>query len=369
MRIVLLTSSLGAGGAERVASTLCNTWVKRGDSVKLIPTYSGGGRPFYDIDSNVELQYLSEVVGDRSKSLINYIRRYLALRRSLVQFNPDVVISFLPNVNVVAILATAFTNIPVIVSERRDPGSQPVSRFWEFACSAVYRFADAVVVQTVNVRNKIGKIYPKIKKVVAIANPLPVELLQHYKRSSGENARKSILSLGRLAEEKQVEHVILTFSRIASDFPDWDLHVYGDGPKRKELEDLVRNLQLSSRVYFCGQTANPWEVMKSSDVFVMTSLFEGFPNSLLEAMCIGLPCVAYNCESGPKEISLDGQLALLAKLNDQDHLSSHLKTLMRDEVVRGDLGSVARRSVIVRFDLYKIINDWDLLFRELGVKR
>ena len=165
MRVALLTSSLGAGGAERVASVLCNAWVRRGDTVKLIPTYSGGGAPFYTLDSGIDLEYLSDIVGDRSKSLTNYIRRYFALRRCLLEFKPDVVVSFLPNVNVFAILALGFTGIPVIVCERRDPSSQPATKFWEYACSTVYRFADALVVQTTSVRKSIGEIYPSLRKI------------------------------------------------------------------------------------------------------------------------------------------------------------------------------------------------------------
>ncbi len=368
MRVVLLTSSLGPGGAERVASTLCNSWVKRGDAVKLIPTYSGGGKPFYDIDAGVNLEYLSEIVGDRSKSFMNYTRRFFALRRSLLEFRPDVVVSFLPNVNVVAILALACTGIPVVVCERRDPSSQPTTKIWENACSVLYRFADALVVQTQIVRNSIGEIYPNLKKVVTISNPLPLELMQRRPEKVEGDVRKSLLSLGRLAPEKQVEHTILTFSRIASTFLDWDLHIYGDGPMRAELEILTRELELSSRVFFGGQTLNPWQVMESCDAFVMTSKFEGFPNTLLEAMCIGLPCVAYDCRSGPRDISLGGDVALLANLGDQEHLSIHLSTLMGNQQLRQNLGERARESVIERFELNKILNDWDVLFKELGVK-
>ncbi len=368
MRIALLTSSLGAGGAERVATTLCNAWDKRGDSVKLISTYSGGGKPFYDIEAGVDLEFLSDIVGDNSKSFMNYIRRYFALRRTLLKTKPDVVVSFLPNVNVVSILALAFTGIPVVVCERRDPSSQPTNKFWEYGCSVLYRFADAVVVQTQNVRNTIGEIYPNLKKVVTIANPLSLELIQRQPERVDCAVRKSLLSLGRLAPEKQVEHTILTFSRIASAFSDWDLHIYGDGPMREELEVLTRELKLSSRIFFGGRTINPWQIMESSDLFVMTSRFEGFPNALLEAMCMGLPCVAYDCPSGPQDISLGGKVALLANLNNQDQLSTHLSSLMGNQELRNNLGKLARESVIERFHLNKVLNDWDNLFKGLGVK-
>src|SRR5689334_6479056 len=105
MKIILLTSSLNAGGAERVATVLCNAWAARGDTVTLIPTFSGGGTSFYEISDEVETIYLADVVRARRKTPWTYARRLAALRRLIQERDPDVVVSFLPNVNVAAILS------------------------------------------------------------------------------------------------------------------------------------------------------------------------------------------------------------------------------------------------------------------------
>src|SRR6478735_11954498 len=104
MKICLLVSSLGNGGAERVAATLCDAWVARGDRVTLIPTFSGGGTPYYPIGDAVELIYLADVVGTRRRNVFTHAFRAIALRRLVAERKPDVVVSFLPNVNVAAIL-------------------------------------------------------------------------------------------------------------------------------------------------------------------------------------------------------------------------------------------------------------------------
>ena len=103
---------------------------------------------FYTLNSAVRIRYLADMVGVHKKSARTYLTRLAALRTLIAEAKADVVVSFLPNVNVAAILASAFTGVPVVISERRDPSSQPAARSWELACRVLYRFADAMVGQT-----------------------------------------------------------------------------------------------------------------------------------------------------------------------------------------------------------------------------
>ena len=189
MKIIFLVSSLGAGGAERVASTLCNEWVKQGHEVTLVATFSGGGAAFYPVSALVNVIFLADLVPTRRKSLSSYWQRLSALRKIISSNSADVVVSFLPNVNIAAILATAFTKIPVVISERRDPVSHPASGLWELACTTFYRFADVVVVQTDSVRHSIGASYPSLKQVVCIPNPLPQRIEQFLRDDIGKSRR------------------------------------------------------------------------------------------------------------------------------------------------------------------------------------
>lgn len=368
MKALFLVSSFGAGGAERVAATLCNAWVGNGNSVCLVPTYSGGGAPFYTLDPAVRVQYLADLVGIRKKSALTYLRRLAALRALVAETKADVVVSFLPNVNVAAILAVALIGVPVVISERRDPSSQPASRLWEFACRLLYRFADAVVVQTESVRRDISTIYPGLRRVVCIPNPLPAELLERQPHVN-PGPRRILLSLGRLAPEKQIDHVLRWFAHLAQECADWDLHIFGDGPTRVELEATATRLGMSARVFFMGRTSDPWGAMENADAFVMTSRFEGFPNALLEAMGVGLPCVAYDCPSGPRDITQDGEDALLVPLNDEQQLYMQLRRLMTDTELRHTLGRRARESVIKRYQLNSILTQWADLFAQIGVRK
>lgn len=104
--IMLLVSAMGSGGAERVAATLVNAWAERGDTVTLVPTFSGRGACFYPLSDRVRLVYLADVAEKTGRAPIAYGARFLALRRLIRETQPDVVVSFLTNVNVAAILAT-----------------------------------------------------------------------------------------------------------------------------------------------------------------------------------------------------------------------------------------------------------------------
>ena len=365
MRIFFLTSSLESGGAERVATTLCNAWASRGDEVTLVPTFLGGGIPFYEVSENVEIVYLADVVGVKNKNILSYAKRIFALRSLVSDKESDVIISFLPNVNVAAILFSVGLRIPLIICERRDPSSQPCSSIWEFACKLTYRFADMLTVQSESVEATVIDVYPGLRKVRSIPNPLPESILLHQRKE--DNGRKVLLSLGRLSDEKQIEKIINIFSDLSSQHDDWDLHVYGDGPLKLTLENQVNKLQMQDRIILKGRTNNPWDVMAAADVFVMASKFEGFPNALLEAMAVGLPCVVYDCPSGPQEITQGGVDAVLVPLNDEGAMLLALDEIMGDEVSRITLGARARESVLRRFQLATVIGKWDELFKEVGV--
>jgi glycosyltransferase involved in cell wall biosynthesis len=228
----------------------------------------------------------------------------------------------------------------------------------------LYRFADMLAVQTPSVAEKMPSFYPGVASIRSISNPLPEQVARDMSRTN--SPRKSLLSLGRLSSEKQVHRIIEAFSRTACEFEDWDLNIYGDGPEKSALIQIVKDLGLQQRVFICGQTRSPWDIMAGSSAFVMTSQYEGFPNSLLEAMGVGLPCITFDCPSGPREISENGEAALLVPLNDQNALVSAMRLIMRDDAFRISLGHKARSSVLTRFSLGAVLAQWDELFVEVG---
>lgn len=363
-KIILLVSSMNSGGAERVASTLANAWVSRGDQVILMPTFSGRGECFYQLSSGVRLVYLADLIKSNVRKWGKLWRRLFALRRFIVKERPDVIVSFLPNVNVAAIIASIGLAIPIIVCERTDPFVMPISRFWRLACCMAYPFADALMVQTQSVAHKYASTGCNLRRIRVVPNPVPKQML-NIKRCWDDARVKRILSVGRLEDEKQFCILIKVFADLAQAHPDWTLRIVGEGSLRGNLQRQVSDLGLDARVELPGRTLNIQDEFMQADVFALTSKYEGFPNALLEAMALSLPCVAFDCSSGPREMSMEGQVALLVPLNDTHALKVALERLLVDEDLRISLGAKACASVMTRFSLDKVLEDWDLLLNEV----
>jgi glycosyltransferase involved in cell wall biosynthesis len=364
MRILLLTSSMSAGGAERVASTLVNAWSTRGDRVALMPTFSGGGESFYPVSSDALVVSLARLAGSTSRSMVSRLVRLRAMRRFILEWKPDVVVSFLANVNIAAVLASVRLPIPVVVCERSNPFARPAPLLLRAGSRVTYPFADALVVQTADLAKRYETSRWPWGRVRVIPNPAPADLLdlRHTGRTDG---RHLLLAMGRLSPEKQFDRLLRVFAGLPGRHPSWVLRIVGDGPLRPALEQQVEALGLRDRVELPGWTRHPEHDLAAADAYVLTSRYEGFPNGLLEAMTAGVPCVTFDCPSGPREMTRDGAVALLIPPDDGS-LDQALSTLMSDEELRSSVGQRARASVIERYSLAHVLELWDDLFAEVA---
>jgi glycosyltransferase involved in cell wall biosynthesis len=368
MRLMLLTSAMAAGGAERVASTLLNAWAARGDRVALVQTFSGGGGSFYRLAEDVELVNLADAAPGRGRTLGGRIARLRALRRIVRAWHPDVVVSFLANVNVAAVLATAFGGAPVVISERSDPFARPTPLLLGAGRRLTYPAADALVVQTGEVARKYAASRWPWGTVTVIPNPVPPDTDAVEHRGSADGG-PVLLAIGRLSPEKQFDVLIRVFASLSPRYPLWRLRIVGEGPLRGELEAQRDRLRLGSRVELPGRTDSPERECAAADAFALTSAYEGFPNGLLEAMAVGVASVAFDCPCGPREITDHGKAALLAPAGDEAALERALSSLMGDAALRRTLGERGRQSVRERFALPIVLARWDRLFQDLLAER
>ncbi|OZI42989.1 glycosyltransferase family 4 protein [Bordetella genomosp. 4] len=367
MKILLLVSSMHAGGAERVAATLVNAWTDRGDTVTLVPTYSSKGTCFYPVSDAVNLIWLADRVGTRSGGPLTAWRRLRALRELIREQAPDVVVSFLTNVNVAAILATKVLgklDTPLIVCERTNPVAElSTGRVWRIARRWLYPRADMVTVQADDTVGPFARDVPGIKQLKVIPNPLPPELLDApLVDTQAVTPRKQLLAMGRLAPAKRFDLLIDVFADLADEFSDWDLSIWGEGADRDDLQARIDAAGLQHRVQLRGRTDAPWDALSQGQAFVLSSAVEGFPNVLLESMALGLPCVAFDCPSGPREMTRDGQDAVLVPAGDRDKLREALRRVFSDPALRQDLGKRAAESVRNRYALPAVLAQWDALF-------
>jgi glycosyltransferase involved in cell wall biosynthesis len=171
-----------------------------------------------------------------------------------------------------------------------------------------------------------------------------------------------------LNRTKQFDLLIRAFSLLADDCPDWDLWIWGEGPERAALEAQIEQLHMGERIFLPGRTLTPWSELAKGQVFAMSSSHEGLPMALMEGMAIGLPVVSFDCPSGPRQLTRNGEDGLLIPPGDAHSMAAALHRLISDDPLRAELGRKAAKSVRERYSLKAVLQIWDELFERVGAR-
>lgn len=357
MKLALVIPALTAGGAERVMTTLAKDWVRRGRQVTVLTLDDGSAPPFFALDQGVSHRPLALMVHSRHvlEALLNNIRRLRALRMALRQESPDVVISFLDSTNVLVLLATRWLGLPVIVSERIDLGQHRIKPVWNALRRGCYPWANRIVVLT---ERALDGFPASLKsRMEVIPNPVRAPMNRNAVDPLPPPERR-VIAMGRLVRQKGFDLLIEAFAGLSPRFPEWRLLILGEGPERPALEALRDRLGLRDKVGLPGQVREPEDILTRSDLFVLPSRFEGFPNALCEAMACGLAAVAADCPTGPREIIREGLDGLLVPPEDADALAAAMARLMADAGERRRMAGQAR-AITERFGMDIVMALWE----------
>lgn len=364
MKILFLISSLRGGGAERVASTLCNYWAEDNHDVTLV-TLDGRQNDFFPSSKRLKRYDLDSYMS--SKNLLDKVKanfaRLLRIRKIIKKTKPDVVLAFMDVSNVLATVACLGTGIPVVISERSYPPYFHDGDWFDRIRRGVYQFSSAFVAQT----NKIadwGRAFLSDKPVAVIVNPLSEKALNDNLDTPRENI---ILGMGRLHPDKGFDLLVEAFSLCHHHYPDWQLHIAGIGREQPKLEKMIQELGLTQKVRLLGETDQPQELYAKAKIYVLSSRVEGFPNVLIEAMANGLPVTSFDCNSGPADIVDNEVNGLLVPGNQVDALALSMQRLMADDELRARLGKEAAK-IRSKYILENISEQWLGLFKQISGK-
>lgn len=351
MMIVFVLASLGSGGAERVVSLLANKMVERGHQVEIICLKFND--VYYQTDSRVKVTLAMRQTKNRFTEIF-WLRKYLKKQ------NPDVVIPFTEGVYCFTILSLLGTGIPIIASERLDPAAMSKTR--KILKRLLLPFADWLVVQT----QSIKEYFPESiqKKTSIIYNPVndSVFNLPSLQGRAGERLNR-IISVGRLYPQKNQAMMIRAFAKVADEFPDWQLVIYGEGPLRAELEFLVSSFKLQDRVLLPGRTEHVIEELRKSRIFCMSSDYEGMSNAMIEAICVGLPVVTTRV-SGTEELIENCENGFLVEIGDECGLADSMFKLMSSPILVETM-SLKNKKLAGQFDIDLIVGQWIDLINEI----
>jgi glycosyltransferase involved in cell wall biosynthesis len=353
MRLTFVIGALTLGGAERTLAFLAKRFMERGHVVSVVTLYSPK-TDFLELPSGMDRKTLGMT---RPAQLF---WKFPSLRQSILSTTPQVVISFLDKMNVMTLASMWRANVPVIVCERTDPSAYSIGPIWNQLRWWTYRTASRIVVQS---KGSADYFLPKLReKVTIIPNPVAMPSLSDRPVETW-SSRPCIIGMGRLVAEKRFDLLIRAFAQIKERYPEWSVVILGEGPLRGELERLRNQVGLKDRLLLPGVIPNPYDLLRRADLFVLSSRVEGFPNALCEAMACGLPVIATDCPSGPREIIRDGIDGLLVPNQDEVALSKAMDRLMCNEEERRRLASRAVE-IVDRFGVEKVEQMWERLFAQ-----
>lgn len=352
MRVIFVISCLSYGGAEKNMMLVANHM--RTESDVAICNFNE-----HDTRQEIssEIKYYEQTRWIPSGKRFDWVSQrkaqYKFLKDSCRKFVPDVIISFLPIPNAISVLCGRRLHIPVIISERADP-YQSISKI-DKLIHFIYGFADGAVFQSEGAKNY----YPKKLKKKSMVIPNPVVVPEDAKMHNTQKAKKEIVCVGRFENKQKRQDLAIKAMKIIHDkYSDYKLVFWGDGNDLEQAKDMTHKLMLDDCVEFRGVSKNVLKDIKDSELYLLTSDYEGIPNTLIEAMSIGMPCVSTDCSPGGAKLLLgDNENGLVVPCGDVVAISDGVMKLIENRELAAAYGQKAVCS-LKRFQMNEIMDKW-----------
>lgn len=359
-KVLFYGNSLSRGGAERVLTQLVNYFSENDiyDTYYLLQNEISG--PTYFVNKSVPINYLCQDGKKYKFKLCELLNRFRRLYSIVATIRPDCIVAFVTNPSIYALLIGRILKIPVVISIRNDPKKEEElyeSKFRVIAKKILFRYASGWVFLTDDQMSYYEK---DIKgESTKIFNPLSDEIckeLQNEQRSKSN--LKDIVSVGNLRAQKRYDLLIEAFSKIHDLYPEDKLIIYGEGPCRESLEKQISDKGLQDKVLLPGATTNVVKSIINAKAFVLPSDFEGLPNSLMEAMATGIPCVATDCPcGGVGALIKNKENGLLCETGNSEQIAEALRCILDNEEISDHLGENAK-SIVSTCDIHSVSSQW-----------
>lgn len=327
------------GGIERALSVLANEWAAQDIEVTYISSLKS--EPFYKLNPAIKVvQPYHRRSGGLMNKLLYYPRLLHFLRNTVRNTDPDRVLVFGDWFSPMALLALLHTKYPVYISDRTIPDYTfkfPIPQLKKW----LYPKAAGFIAQTQRSKQYKEAVFGKRFPMKIIPNALP-----EFKYDGIEkiNRQHKIIYIGRFAWEKDPEILVRAMTAISKNHPDWKLEMAGSGPLLQPMQALVKDLNLQSFIEFRGNVQNVEVLYKEASILVLPSVVEGFPNTLIEAMSFGLPCICFQ-DIPYEDIVTDGIDGLVIKERKEQYLADAISKLIDDQKLRLLIGENAKNNV------------------------
>ena len=345
--IAILTTKLSNGGAERASSILAERLLKKYNVYLIVFDNSIQD---YETEANL-IDLKTHITSNFVKKIFNFFNRIYLLKKIKKEYKIDCTISLLTGPNLVNVLSKK--NDKTIISIRNNIKEK--GKLENIINKFTIRKADKIVTVSEDMRrfyienDKIPN-----DKIVSIYNSCDLDKINEASKEEIDKYKeifedkKVVISLGRFIKQKGQWSLIKAFSKIVEEHKEYKLVIFGRGEEKEYLQKLIDGLKINENVFLLNFVSNPYKYLKNSEIYVCSSLFEGCSNSILEAMAVGLPIIATDCEYGNKEIlSSNGENGILVPVgskkyckieddltNQEIELYKAIKTLIEDKDLR-----------------------------------
>lgn len=351
---------LGGGGAERVMCNLANDFSSRGYEVYLVASFPS--QKEYVLSEKIPKFYLEDA--DRK---VTFLRRNLGrvrkLRKLCKKVKPDVLCGFMAEPNFRVLAAAIGTKIKTIISVRNDPNQEYAGTINRFLAKTFFLRADGCVFQTKEAKEWFPK---KIQRKSTIIINQVAE--QFFLECSSEENKDALVSVGRLSKQKNHHMLIDAFAKVAEEFPDVCLKIYGDGALKEELNKYISEMRLDRRVILAGSVKDVPSVLSNCRGFILSSDYEGMPNTLLEAMAMGCPSISTDCPCGGSHAVIEnGKNGLLVPVKNAECMATAIRKNLSDREFACVLGENAKMTAL-SFHPQNTFSKWEKYICEVWNK-
>lgn len=340
-KICIAIHGLAHAGAERVVAMWADYLVKHGHDVSVV-VYAPC-EDTYELDDRVRIISIADSEADFFQ--MSTVQQLLSIRNIVRAEKPQIIMSFLPKMQIYMMLATLGIQIKRVETVRNNPWIDRDVGKKRFLWDLCFRRSDKIIVQT-----KEQMLYfPKKlqRKCVVISNPVSQQFFEQ-KKTYGNGKIRKFVAVARISAQKNYPMMVRAFAKMAQKIPTCTLDIYGAGAREEvqAMEELINQLGMQGKIRLRGWMRNIAEELMQYDAFLMSSDYEGMPNALAEAMATGLICLSTDCRTGPKDMIDSWENGILVRAGDEGAFAEGIESITEmDSKQCNDMGAAAREKI------------------------
>lgn len=337
--VLFIVPYLYGGGTEHAVSVWAGGLAERGLTVHVLVFYRRDAE--YALNPNVHLH----AVAGREKTYrrLGAAEKILRIRAWIRRIQPDIVLPFVAYAGIMTMMAAAGQKTGIVETVRNDPKHESSGPGMRALRALAIRSARRCIVQT---EGQLRQFPQGMRgRMEVLGNPVGQEFAD-AKKVFAQPVIRNIVSSGRLEAQKNHALLLNAFADASQEFPHLRLTIYGEGSLQAELQAQLCRLRLQGRAQICGPRDDMARALLDADLFVLSSDYEGMPNSLLEAMAVGLPCISTDCPTGPSDLMEDGVSGLLVPAGSREALAGAILRMAGDPSMAIAMGQRARAHIL-----------------------